>query len=255
MRPPPPCNHPPRLSKWVDKASVNISWLSISVGKKEGDGLPCQKAAGGAVSPQGPCPHRGRGQRERKPVVPPGWKRSRHWEERGSRLDTSQGSRKEGWRVKSGQEPLWHGLPGGMGGPGAGGAEAGPAAPTGAEPVVALPLVVHLHHAHEVEVLDLPMGRRQWQVTTCTEPAQGADPGKGDTRTPPHLPRTTCICNRQCVKCPGDQRLQPQTLWGQGTVQIGVTLTTGEAGLDGCPMAGPGPGTWLALMACRLMLG
>lgn len=47
---------------------------------------------------------------------------------------------------------------------------AGLVAPTHAEPVVALPLVVHLHHAHEIEVLDLPMRTCQWWVTTCTEP-------------------------------------------------------------------------------------
>lgn len=52
-RPPPLCNHPPRLNKWVDRASLNISRLRISAGKEEGDNLPPQKAAGGAVSPQG----------------------------------------------------------------------------------------------------------------------------------------------------------------------------------------------------------
>lgn len=62
------------------------------------------------------------------------------------------------------------------------------AAPTGAEPVVTLPLVVHLHHAHEVEVLDLPMGTHQWQVTTCTEPAQGPNPGKGEHADSPAPP-------------------------------------------------------------------
>ena len=103
--------------------------------------------------------------------MPLGWKHSCCWEERGGQLDTGQGLRKEGWGGKSGQEPLWHGLLGGMGGPGAGGGRAGLVAHTGAEPVVALPFVVHLHHAHEVEVPDLPMGTHRRQVTTCTEPA------------------------------------------------------------------------------------
>lgn len=50
------------------------------------------------------------------------------------------------------------------------GAGGGLAALTSAEPVVALSFVVHLHHAHKVEVPDLPMGTCQWCVTTHAEP-------------------------------------------------------------------------------------
>lgn len=83
---------------------------------------------------------------------------------------------------------------------------------------------------------------------------QRAEPSQG-TPEHPNLPRTTRIRNAQCIKRTGDQHLQLHTLLEQETVKVGVTLTTGEAGLGGCPMAGPGLGTWLALMACRLMLG